>query len=266
MRSAQVTRYVTPLKEGGSLPGLIEADDDGLYVMKCRGAGQGSAALVAEQITGELARGLGIRVPELVFLDLDEQIGRREPDPEVQDLLVASTGLNLGLDFLPGSIGYEPALDLAELSTPDGEHLAALITWLDAFTANVDRSWRNPNLLVWHRQMWAIDHGAALVFHHAWPPVERWAGRIYDLSDHVLAPATRALGRQEWAAIDAEAVEAITPERLNAVLELVPDSWLVTMNAAIGDDRPAAAWRERYRQYLGARLAAERPWQPVAGG
>lgn len=251
----RATAYVTPLREGGSLPGLVEADDDGTYVVKFRGAGQGTAVLVAEVVVGELGRRLGVRVPDLVAVDLDPQIGLREPDEEVQDLLKASAGLNLGLDFLPGSVGYDgvgwqaPAED------------AARVLWLDAFTANIDRTWRNPNLLVWHRTLWAIDHGAALVFQHAWPPVDGWAGRRYDLSQHVLGPAVAGLPAARLDELDAE-LAAVAAAELPAVLDLVPDEWLLGMNAA--RDRPetdAAGWRARYVEYLTARLAGDRPWR-----
>ena len=157
-----VTRYVTPLREGGSLPGIVEADDLGTYVCKFRGAGQGVRVLVAEVIVGELARRIGLRTPRLVALDLDPEIARYEADEEVQDLLNASAGLNLGIDFLPGAFGYD-----GDLAARDAD-VAAQVLWLDAFCANVDRTWRNPNLLLWHGDLWVIDHGAALYFHHAW--------------------------------------------------------------------------------------------------
>ena len=156
-----VTRYVTPLREGGSLPGIVEGDDLGTYVCKFRGAGQGVRVLVAGVVVGEIARRIGLRTPTLVALDLDPEIARYEADEEVQDLLNASPGLNLGVDFLPGAFGFDGEL-------PTGEGVAAKVLWLDAFTANVDRSWRNPNLLVWHGDVWVIDHGASLYFHHAW--------------------------------------------------------------------------------------------------
>ena len=250
----RATRYVTALREGGSLPGLVEADDDGMYVVKFRGAGQGTAVLVAEVVVGELGRGLGIRVPDLVAIDLDPQIGLREPDEEVQDLLKVSAGLNLGLDFLPGSVGY----DGVGWQAPAEE--AARIFWLDAFTANIDRSWRNPNLLIWHRTLWAIDHGAALVFQHAWPPVEGWAARRYDLGQHVLGPAVATLPQSRRDELDGE-LAARAAELLPVVLALVPDEWLLTMNAAPGaPDVTADGWRERYLEYLTARLAGDRRW------
>lgn len=270
LRTVEVTRYVTPLREGGSLPGLVEADDDGFYVLKFRSAGQGPAALVAEIVVARLAAVLGIRVPELVLATLDLEIGRREPDPEVQELLVASEGLNLGIDFLPGSIGY----DGRSWQPPARE--AAAIMWLDAFTANIDRSWRNPNLLVWHRELWAIDHGAALVFQHAWPPVERWAARSYDLSAHVLRPVVETLDGAELAALDAEFALLISDDVLRDALAPVPDGWLgavleppplVAPGADAGPKPSAEALaelgaraRERYAAYLGARLASPRTW------
>jgi hypothetical protein len=255
LRRVEILNYVTALREGGSLPGLIEGDDDGTYVAKFRGAGQGSAALVAEIVVGELARRIGVRVPELVTLGLDPQIGKREPDPEIQELLVASAGLNLGMDFLPGSTGY----DGISWQAPARE--AAVVHWLDAFTANIDRTWRNPNLLIWHGQLWAIDHGAALIFQHAWPTIATWAGRRYDLSQHVLAPAARTLGSTALAALDAELSALITPAMLAQTLALVPDEFLLGMNAALGDPRDAAAWRERYIEYLLARADPAAAWR-----
>jgi hypothetical protein len=256
LRTVSATRYLTPLREGGSLPGLVEADDDGMYVVKFRGAGQGTAALVAEVVVGEIGRRLGVRVPELVGVELDPQIARLEPDEEVQELLAASAGLNLGMDFLPGSFGY------------DGIHWqpagaeAATIRWLDAYSANIDRTWRNPNLLIWHRRLWAIDHGAALIFQHAWPPVAIWATRRYDFSEHVLGPVVDNVGSAELDDLDAALAKRLTPELLVEVLELVPDAWLLGMNAASGDPRDAEAWRRRYVEYLLARLDSRDPWRP----
>jgi len=270
LRDVDVTRYVTPLREGGSLPGLVEADDDGIYVLKFRAAGQGPAALVAEIVVAGLARTLGIRVPELVLAGLDLEIGRREPDPEVQELLVASAGVNLGIDFLPGSIGYDGR------GFPVAAEEAAAILWLDAFTANIDRSWRNPNLLVWHRDLWAIDHGAALVFQHAWPPVERWASRSYDLSAHVLRPAVQGLDGARLAALDEEFASRITDDVVASALADVPDTWLgyvlepppLVAPGAAAPPEPAPGVveelgrraRERYTQYLVARREAPRTW------
>ena len=184
LQRIEATRYVTPLREGGSLPALVEASDDGLYVLKFRGAGQGRKALVAEVVAGELARALGFTVPELALVELDAALGKAEPDPEIQDLLAASVGLNLGVDFLPGALPFSPAAG----PPPDGS-LAAEIVWFDAFVTNVDRTAKNTNLLLWHGRLWLIDHGAALYFHHA---AERAAGHertaFPAIAEHVLLP------------------------------------------------------------------------------
>lgn len=253
LRAVRATGYVTPLREGGSLPGVLEADDDGTYVVKFRGAGQGTAALVAEVVVTELARLLGIRVPELVLIDVDPAIARSEPDEEVQDLLANSVGVNLGVDFLPGSVGYDGVHWRPPLSE------ALRIVWLDAFTANVDRTWRNANLLIWHRELWAIDHGAALVFQHAWPRPEVWSGRRYDLSEHVLGSLARAAGRSVADDVDRTMSASVTLDVLTGVLDLVPDDWLVNMNSA--PDGDADTLRRRYVDYLHQRLADPRPWR-----
>ena len=253
IRTVAATRYVAPLREGGSLPGIVEADDLGTYVCKFRGAGQGLKVLVAEVVVGELARRLGIRTPELVAVELEAAIGRYEADEEVQDLLTASIGLNLGVDFLPGSFGYDAGC------TPD-PRVAASILWLDALTANVDRSWRNPNLLVWHRNLWAIDHGACLYFHHGWPagigPAERFARQPYDAADHVLAGY---LDRVQ--AADAELAPHVTEELLGEVVAEVPDAWLEPVPGA----ETADALRAAYVAFLHARVTGERAWLPVQG-
>lgn len=256
IRTVTATRYLAALREGGSLPGLVEADDDGMYVVKFRGAGQGTAALVAEVVVGELARHLGVRVPELVRIGVDAAMARLEPDEEVQELLKASAGENLGMDYLPGSFGY----DGIHWQPPAPE--AATIRWIDAWTANIDRTWRNPNLLIWHRELWAIDHGAALVFQHAWPPLERWATRRYDQSEHILSPVADALPAQQLTELENTLADRITPALLAQILELVPADWLLSMNAAIGDERDAASWRERYQEYLLARLERHDAWRP----
>ena len=173
VRKVNVTRYVTPLREGGSLPAIVEADDDGMYVLKFRGAGQGPKALIAEFVCGEIARHLGFRVPEIVFAYLDVELSRTEPDPEIQDLLKASAGLNLGLDYLPGSITFDPSVDKVDME------LASRIVWFDAFITNVDRTARNSNMLMWHKELWLIDHGAALFYQHNW---EGFAGNAKILS------------------------------------------------------------------------------------
>src|ERR1700681_1213687 len=162
LRTQTVTRYVTPLKEGGSLPAIVEADDDGMYVLKFRGAGQGPKALIAELVAGELARAAGLPVPEIVFAHLDPDLARTEPDPEIQQLIKASAGLNLALDYLPGSVTFDPVVEKTDAA------LASSIVWFDAFVTNIDRTARNTNMLLWHRRLWLIDHGAALYFHHAW--------------------------------------------------------------------------------------------------
>jgi hypothetical protein len=244
-----VTRYVAPLREGGSLPGLVEAEDLGTYVCKFRGAGQGVKVLVAEVVVGELARRIGLATPELVVLDLDREIARYEADEEVQDLLTASIGLNLGVDFLPGAFGYDGEL-------PDGAATAAKVLWLDAFTANVDRSWRNPNLLLWHGRLWVIDHGAALYFHHGWAggvtDPARFAQQPWSADDHVLRSYAGGL-----AAADEE-VTALLDEAVFAdVLGLVPDAWLEPV-PGIAD---ADAVRASYVDFLGARLRT-RQWLP----
>src|SRR5262250_2007010 len=188
MRTVQATRYVTPLREGGSLPAIVEADDDGMYVLKFRGAGQGPKALIAELLAGEIARAAGLLVPEIVFVDLDPELARTEPDPEIQDLMRASVGVNLGLDYLPGSVAYDP---VAEKPSAD---LASSIVWFDAFVTNVDRTARNTNMLMWHRRLWLIDHGASLYFHHKW---DSYLERIHDpfplIKDHVLLKLAAAL-------------------------------------------------------------------------
>ncbi|MBR7832638.1 aminotransferase class I and II [Actinospica durhamensis] len=255
LQHVTATRYVTPLREGGSLPGIVEADDLGTYVVKFRGAGQGSAALVSEIVVGELGRRLGVRVPDLVLIELDAEIGRREPDQEVQELLLASVGLNLGMDFLPGSIGF----DGMHWQPPAEE--AARIYWLDALTGNVDRTWANPNTLIWHRKLWAIDHGAALVFQHSWPAVPAWAARRYDLSKHVLGGQVGAMPAAELKAMDEQLADAVTPEILTEVLALVPDEFLLKLNSAPAD-ASAAGLRERYAEYLLARRSSDRAWWP----
>ncbi|MFJ8649354.1 HipA family kinase [Streptomyces sp. NPDC093546] len=210
------TRYVTPLREGGSLPGIVEADDLGTYVMKFTGAGQGRKTLVAEVVCGQLARRLGLRVPELVAIQLDPVIGLAEPDQEVQELLKASGGLNLGMDYLPGSLGFDPlayAMDPVE---------AGRVVWFDALVNNVDRSWRNPNMLVWHGEPWLIDHGATMIWHHNWPGAAASAAKPYDASDHVLA----TFG-PDVAAAAAELAPLVTEELLTEVAADVPDEWLV---------------------------------------
>lgn len=241
------TRYVTPLREGGSLPGIVEADDLGTYVMKFTGAGQGRKALIAEIIAGELARRLGFRVPDQVIIELDPVIGRHEPDTDVQTLLKASTGWNLGSDFLPGSLGFDP------LGWEADADLASRVLWFDAFIGNVDRSWRNPNMLVWHGELWLIDHGASLYFHHAWAGADKLISRRYDVDDHVFAPWATLLG-----AAEERLRPRLTADLLHAVTMLVPDRWL-TDEPGFAD---AAAVRDAYVEQLLARAADPRRWLP----
>ncbi|MCP9213494.1 HipA family kinase [Streptomyces sp. NEAU-Y11] len=234
------TRYVTPLREGGSLPGIVEADDLGTYVMKFTGAGQGRKTLVAEVICGRLGRRLGLRVPDLVRIQLDPVIGLSEPDQEVQELLKASGGLNLGMDYLPGSLGFDP------LAFEVGPVEAGHVVWFDALIGNVDRSWRNPNLLVWHGQLWLIDHGATLIWHHSWRGLEAAAAKPYDASDHVLAPFA-----PDVAAAAGELAPRITEDLLTEVVADVPDAWLLDEP---GFDGPAAV-RRAYVEVLLERAA-----------
>ncbi|MCW2716059.1 MAG: aminotransferase class i and ii [Frankiales bacterium] len=247
LRTVTATRYVMPLREGGSLPGLMECDDLGTYVVKFVGAGQGRKVLVAEVLVGELGRALGLPVPELVLVEVDPVLGRAEPDEEVQDLLRASPGLNLGTDYLPGSLGFDPNAHAVD------PHLASRVLWFDALVGNVDRSWRNPNLLLWHRELWLIDHGASLVFHHDWARAASAAEKPYTAADHVLLPA--ALHRQEAAA---ELAPRVTRELLEAVVSLVPDVWL---EAEPGFDDPDAV-RAGYVDHLLRRVEARGSWQP----
>lgn len=219
LRTITATRYVTPLREGGSLPAIVEADDDGTYVVKFRGAGQGHRALVAELISGEIGRALGLRVPEIVLMKLDPVFGRSEPDQEIQDLLKASGGLNLALDYLPGSITFDPLL-------PDTVHedpqLSSRIVWFDAYTTNVDRTVRNTNMLVWHDRLWLIDHGASLYFHHSWNGYEERSRAGFPvIKDHVLLPFATALEEA-----DAALVPLLTLDVLTDIVGLVPESWL----------------------------------------
>ena len=240
LRTVAVTRYVAPLREGGSLPALVEADDGFLYVLKFRGAGQGVKALIAELIVGEIARVLGLRMPELVFCELDESFGRTEPDEEIQDLLRASTGRNLALHYLSGAITFDALVTIV------APHLASQIVWLDCLTLNVDRTARNTNMLMWHKELWLIDHGAALYAHHAGP---NWAAPrprpFPQVKDHVLLPQAA-----ELTTVDIESRARLTPERLRAIVALVPDEWLTN------GDTSAEAQRADYVRFLETRLAA----------
>ena len=238
LRTVTAIRYVAPLREGGSLPALVEADDDGLYVVKLRGAGQGPKALVAEVIVGVLARRLDLPVPEIVLVELDPQLPDAEPDAEIQDLLAASAGLNMGLDFLPGALAYSPGEEA--LVDPV---LAARVVWLDALVENVDRTPRNVNLLMWHRRLWLIDHGAALYRQHAGLNPANARGAFAQVGEHVLLGAAGSI-----AEVDAELAPRVTRDLLAEVVGEVPEAWLGDASA---DD---------YVGYLAARLEAPRAW------
>ena len=249
LRTVTVTRYVTPLREGGSLPAIVEADDAGLYVLKFRGAGQGPKALVAELIAGEIARALGLTVPEIVLAELDPALARTEPDPEIQQLIRASGGLNLALDYLPGAATFDPVADRVDAG------LAARIVWFDALVSNVDRSPRNTNMLVWHRRLHLIDHGAALYFHHSWDGYrDRCADPFVRSADHVLLPYARAID-----VVDAELAARLTPARIGEIVAAVPAAWLD--GEAFGD---AAALRAAYLDYLCRRLQPPRAFAAQA--
>lgn len=245
IRTVIATRYVTPLREGGSLPAIVEADDDGMYVLKFRGAGQGPKVLIAELICGELGRALGLPVPEIVFVELDPALGRNEPDGEVQDLVENSGGLNLALDYLPGSLAFDavaaPAVD------PD---LAAAIVWFDAFITNVDRTARNTNMLWWHRKLWLIDHGAALYVHHTWTDyLQRARSPFAAIKEHVLLGVAGDIR-----AADAALAPRVTAELVQQIVAAVPDIWMEN------DPTPSAPALRRaaYVEYLLTRLAAPR--------
>jgi len=242
IRTVNVTRYITPLREGGSMPAIAAADDDFMYVLKFRGAGQGVKALIAELIGGEIARALGLRVPEIVFANLDEAFGRTEPDEEIQDLLQASTGLNLALHYLSGSITYDPTVTTIDAT------LASKIVWLDCLLLNVDRTVRNTNMLWWNKQLWLIDHGAALYFHHAWQNHEAQATRPFvHVKDHVLLPQA-----SELEVVDAELRAVLTGGRIQAITDLIPDEWLSAAESPFAD---TAAHRAAYTRFLTTRLA-----------
>lgn len=239
LRTVVATRYVTPLREGGSLPAIVEADDDGLYVLKFRGAGQGPKALVAELLAGEIGRALGLPVPEIVLVELDPELARTEPDPEIQHLIKASSGLNLALDYLPGAVMFDPVAE-----RPDAE-LASSIVWFDAYMTNLDRTARNTNMLMWHRRLHLIDHGAALFFHHGG---DDYLARSDDpfpmIKDHVLLPLAGALREA-----DARLGARITVDTIERIVQLVPDAWL----AEAGE---AGRRRAAYVEYLRRRVEA----------
>lgn len=241
LRTVQVTRYITPLREGGSLPAIAEADDGFMYVLKFRGAGQGVKALIADLIGGELARAAGFRVPEIVFAQLDSAFGRTEPDEEIQDLLKASVGLNLGLHFLSGAMSFDPVINKTEAA------LASKIVWLDCLLTNVDRTARNTNMLIWNKELWLIDHGAALYFHHSWSNWEAHALRPFvQVKDHVMLPFAT-----ELTAADAELKKVLSPAVIKKIVDLVPDEWLKPES----EHETPESMRRVYQQFLETRIA-----------
>jgi hypothetical protein len=236
---------VTPLREGGSLPAVVEADDDGLYVAKFRGAGHGEKALVAELIAGEIGRALGLLVPEIVLVDFDPRLAAAEPDQEIRELLQRSSGVNVGLDFLPGSLGFDPAAGFA----PPPEVCAAVV-WFDSFVTNVDRDARNTNMLVWHRRLWLIDHGSALYIHHTWKDAAAHARKpMVAIKSHVLLPLASSI-----LDVDDRLAPLLSSDLFRSIIEAVPDDWLVPQEGL--PDR--AAHRAAYLDYLTRRLAAHR--------
>ena len=240
LRTVSVTRYVTPLREGGSLPAIVEADDGFMYVLKFKGAGQGVKALIAELIGGEIARKLGFRVPEIVFANVDPAFGRTEPDEEIQDLLKFSEGLNLALHYLSGAISFDPTV------TKIDSRLASQIVWLDCFLTNVDRTARNTNMLMWHKELWLIDHGASLYFHHSWTNWEEQSLRPFaQIKDHVLLPWAN-----ELADVDKEFHELLNAQIIASILASIPDDWLSTEAAPNAGEN-----RSVYQQFLDNRLA-----------
>ena len=253
-RTIQVTRYVTPLREGGSLPAIVEASDDGMYVLKFRGAGQGPRALIAELVAGELGRALGLPVPEIVFAELEGELARTEPDPEIHALILDSAGLNLALDYLPGSVTFDPIVQKIDAD------LASRIVWLDAFVTNVDRTVRNTNMLMWHRRLWLIDHGATLYFHHApgWTTDERRPREPFPLiKDHVLLRSASQLD-----AVDEPMAAMLTPDAVRTIVSWIPASWL-----APGDGTSdVESVREAYVRHLLARLEPPRRFVQEAIG
>jgi len=241
LRTINVTRYITPLREGGSLPALAEGDDDFKYVLKFRGAGHGVKALIAELIGGEIARVLGLPTPELVFANLDEAFGRTEADEEIQDLLQGSQGLNLAMHYLSGAINFDPVV------TDVDDDLASKIVWLDAFITNVDRTFRNTNLLMWHKELWLIDHGAALYFHHAWSDWEQAAKTPFALiKDHVLLPKASRLEQ-----VGRDLIPLLNKDIIRDIVNLVPEDWLLWDGA----DQSPEEIRNTYYNFLTLRLA-----------
>ena len=243
LRTATATRYVVPLREGGSLPAILEADDFGLYVVKFRGAGQGILALIAELIAGEIGRALGLRVPEIILIDIDASLGRNEPDYEIRALLKASVGLNLALDYLPGSVTFDPAA--RDKAAPEE---ASLIVWFDAFTQNVDRTAKNANLLEWHRKIYLIDHGAALYFHHDWASMhEKARSHFAEIRNHILLPWASQIPQAS-----AIAHQKLTLDALAAIVGLVPDAWLEAIPGNLNTSERRADYLNFFRERLEA--------------
>jgi len=236
LRTIEVTRYSTPLREGGSLPAIIEADDDGLYVLKLRGAAQGIKALIAELISGEIARVLGLPVPEIVLANLDSRLSRTEPDPEIQDQLRASGGINIALDYLPGSITFDPLVDHVD------PKLASQIVWFDGLVQNIDRTYKNPNLLIWHKKLWLIDHGASLYFQHRW---ENWEADVkkpfIQVADHILLRKAADIE-----GVNGEFTKRLTKEKIAQVVSLIPEEWIEKEF----NGQPADQVREVYVEFI----------------
>ena len=246
LRTVRVTRYVTPLREGGSLPAIVEADDDGMYVLKFRGAGQGPRVLIAELLSGALGHTLGLPVPEIVLAELDPELARTEPDPEIHALILDSVGLNLALDYLPGSVTYDPVAHNVD------RELASRIVWFDAFISNVDRTARNTNLLLWHRKLWLIDHGASLYFHHSpdWDAgLARPKDPFHHIEHHVLRRYADVLPE-----VDAEMAGRLTRDAIETIVGRIPESWLTARSAA----RRAVEQQADYTRYFSERLASPR--------
>jgi hypothetical protein len=239
LRTVNVTRYVTPLREGGSLPAIVEADDGFLYVLKFRGAGQGLKALIAELLGGEIARLLGIKMPEIVFAELNDTFSKTEPDEEIQDLLKASTGLNLAVHYLSGAITFDPIV------TTINAKLASQIVWMDAVLTNIDRTPRNTNMLIWHKELWLIDHGASLYFHHNWDNWEEQSKRPFiAIKDHVLLPQATEIEE-----VDEEFKKILTPEKIKEIVDLIPDDWLQNRELSQAEEKDV------YVKFLENRIA-----------
>lgn len=255
LRTVRATRYVTSLREGGSLPGLVEADDDGLYVLKFRGAAQGPKVLVAELIAGEIGHALGLTIPELVLLELDPKLGAAEPDPDVRELIDKSGGLNLGIDFLPGALPFRPAVG----PVPDPA-IAADAVWFDALLTNPDRTVRNPNLLVWHKRTWLIDHGAALYVHYTWRNAAEHARQPFErIADHILLPYASSITDT-----DERLAPKLTPELLRSIVDLVPEAWLTEAESLGPSLAGSVEHRAAYVDYLSRRLEGPRAWADTA--